>query len=179
MGCAKFSASDRRRMPLSRPRPDWIVLGASRIVQCDLHHPRRFHPVHQFIKLFEALGITEVRQNSAIHSPQPLNLYTKVTAKANRLAEPARSASRDGTRNFRVPALKFVRLRANSAKLAPALNHFSKAPMQPGLGGSSYWTSRGSVPVGWPLASVVILSTRASAWRSNSSHRRFKASPRS
>jgi hypothetical protein len=26
-----------------------------------------------------------------------------------------------------------------------------------------YWTSSGAVPVAWPLASVVILSTRASA----------------
>lgn len=26
-----------------------------------------------------------------------------------------------------------------------------------------YWTSSGTVPVAWPLASVVILSTRASA----------------
>src|SRR6266403_3455157 len=41
-----------------------------------------------------------------------------------------------------------------------------------------HWTSSGSVPVGWPLASVVILSTRASACRSSSSHRRFNASPR-
>ena len=42
-----------------------------------------------------------------------------------------------------------------------------------------YWTSSGSVPVAWPLLSVVILSTRASACRSNSSQRRFNASPRS
>jgi hypothetical protein len=40
-------------------------------------------------------------------------------------------------------------------------------------------TSSGSVPATRPSASVVILSTRASACRSNSSHRRFKASPRS
>ena len=40
-------------------------------------------------------------------------------------------------------------------------------------------TSRGSVPVGLPLASSVIFSTRASACRSSSSQRRFRASPRS
>ena len=42
-----------------------------------------------------------------------------------------------------------------------------------------YCTSSGSAPVTWPLASVVIFSTRASACRNSSSQRRFKASPRS
>ena len=40
-------------------------------------------------------------------------------------------------------------------------------------------TSSGSVPVGLPLASSVIFSTRASAWRNNSSQRRLRFSPRS
>ena len=42
-----------------------------------------------------------------------------------------------------------------------------------------YFTSSGSVPVGLPAASRVIFSTRASASRSSSSHRRLSASPRS
>jgi len=44
---------------------------------------------------------------------------------------------------------------------------------------SRYCTSSGATPAAWPLASVVIFSTRASAWRSNSSQRRLSASPRS
>jgi hypothetical protein len=46
-----------------------IVFGVPRIVQCDLHHPRRFHPADQFIELFEALGVTEARRASAFVSP--------------------------------------------------------------------------------------------------------------
>ncbi len=42
-----------------------------------------------------------------------------------------------------------------------------------------YFTSSGSVPLGLPVASSVIFSTRASAWRSNCSQRRLSASPRS
>ena len=42
-----------------------------------------------------------------------------------------------------------------------------------------YSTSSGSVPVGLPVASSVIFSTRASACRSKSSQRRLSASPRS
>ena len=51
-----------------------------------------------------------------------------------------------------------------------------------GTGGSSrvnHPTSSGSVPVGLPVASSVIFSTRASACRSKSSQRRLSASPRS
>src|SRR5262249_20411151 len=43
----------------------------------------------------------------------------------------------------------------------------------------AYCTPSGPTPDAWPLASVVIFSTRASAWRNNSSQRRFSASPRS
>src|SRR5262249_19123556 len=48
-----------------------------------------------------------------------------------------------------------------------------------GLQVHDFSTSSGSVPLGLPLASRVIFSTRASAWRSNSSQRRLSASPRS
>src|SRR5262245_752312 len=40
-------------------------------------------------------------------------------------------------------------------------------------------TSSGSVPVALPVVSRVIFSTRASAWRRSSSHRRLRLSPRS
>src|SRR4051812_3745778 len=50
-------------------------------------------------------------------------------------------------------------------------------PME--MGRTDYGTSSGSVPVGLPAASSRIFSTRASARRSNSSQRRFSASPRS
>jgi len=74
-----------------------------------------------------------------------------------------------------------VPIRPNRWHLRKRQTRFS-APLQVPLqsvGTAGYCTSSGSVPVTRPSASVVIFSTRASACRSNSSHRRFSASPRS
>src|SRR5512135_1530275 len=43
------ATSTRTRQDRLKPRS--VVLGALRIVQRDLHHPRRFHPVYHFIEL--------------------------------------------------------------------------------------------------------------------------------
>jgi hypothetical protein len=54
-----------------------------------------------------------------------------------------------------------------------------RASAMPTLQTYDFSTSSGSVPLGLPLTSRVIFSTRASAWRSSSSQRRLSASPRS
>ena len=56
---------------------------------------------------------------------------------------------------------------------------FSRQSNEPSARAKAHRTSSGSTPLASPVAPVVIFSTLASACRSNSSQRRFKASPRS
>jgi len=131
--------------------------------------------------LFPAISTTcPFRPVAADCFQKPTHLFQALHKAAGK---PTRRAAPSGRPNQRLRCAEGSRLPKAVAWPWPmkTKSSFSRQSNEPSASAraKAHRTSSGSTPLASPVAPVVIFSTLASACRSNSSQRRFKASPRS